>query len=62
MNTVYLYLIVLPVALAGSLLLIKVVRRYRLRRSKAKAIQLHREMRALRKTMQQVVNEAQARE
>ena len=58
MNTVYLNLIVLPVALAGSLLLINQVRRYRLRRAKAKAIQLHREMRALRKTMQQVVNEA----
>lgn len=52
------YLIVLPAALAGSLLLINLVRRYRLRRSKAKAIQLHREMRALRKTLQQVVNEA----
>ena len=58
MNSVYLYLIILPVGLAGSLLLIKEVRRYRLRRAKAKAIQLHREMRALRKTMQQVVNEA----
>jgi hypothetical protein len=52
------YLIVLPVALAGSLFLINQVRRYRLRRSKAKAIRLHREMRALKKTLQQVINEA----
>ncbi len=52
-------LIILPigfVVLAGSLFAIKEARRYRLRRDKAKAIQLHREMRKLRKAIKEVDN------
>jgi len=52
-------LIILPigiVVLAGSLFVIKEARRYRLRRDKAKAIQLHREMRKLRKAIKEVDN------
>ena len=55
MDIVYL---ILPVALVGSMFLIKTVRRLRLRRDKAKAIQLHREMRTPRKAMKEAVNEA----
>ncbi len=52
-------LIVLPigfVVLAGSLFVIKEARRYRLRRDKAKAIQLHREMRKLKKAIRELDN------
>lgn len=52
-------LIILPigfVALAGGLFVIKAARRYRLRRDKAKAIKLHREMRKLRKAINEVDN------
>ena len=52
------YLIILPVGLAGSLFAIRQARRYRLRRDKAKAIHLHREMRALKKAIKQAANEA----
>jgi len=51
------YLIILPVGLAGSLFAIRQARSYRLRRDKAKAIHLHREMRALKKAIKQAANE-----
>ena len=52
-------LIILPigfVGLAGGLFMIKTARRYRLRRDKAKAIQLHRELRRLKKAIKEVDN------
>ncbi len=55
MDLIYL---ILPVALIGSMYSIKEVRRLRLRRDKAKAIQLHQEMCTLRKAMEQAGNEA----
>ena len=42
------------VGIAGGLLIIKEARRYGLRRDKAKAIQLHREMRKLKKAIKEV--------
>jgi len=42
------------VGIAGGLFMIKEARRYGLRRDKAKAIQLHREMRKLRKAIKEV--------
>jgi len=46
--------IIVVVGIAGGLFMIKEARRFGLRRDKAKAIQLHREMRKLRKTIKEV--------
>ncbi|ADE12300.1 hypothetical protein [Sideroxydans lithotrophicus] len=44
---------VVIVGLGGGLFLIKESRKYRLRRDKAKAIQLHQELSSLRKAMEE---------
>lgn len=45
---------VVVVGLGGGLFLIKETRKYRLRRDKAKAIQLHQELSELRKTIEEI--------